>query len=537
MKPAAMYVRVSTQQQKEEATIESQKSILLEFAREKGFEISSKFIFEDNGVTGSTISRPGLDKLRDLASEEIFEHVFVLSPDRLSRKYAYQVLLIEEFKKKNIKIHFKSSPPSETPGETLLEQMQGMFAEYERAQIIERTRRGKLHKARNGCVNVLTKAPYGYRYICATAIQPAYFEIHKHEAEVVKTIFNLYVKERLSTRKITEYLLVNQISSPKGNIKWNYNTIRDLLKNSAYRGIAYFGVRGKAEINYARLPDRRARLYGRKAPRRSSQERPSNEWIPIPVPAIISNEVFELAQELRSKNKVLSPRNSKGKNLLQGLISCKKCGYGFTISSSGKNINNKKYYRCNNPSRKACDNRGICTEELDQAVWSSLIEALNHPELIQKEISKRLLELKSEPIMERQEILKKKIAVLNHESNRLLDAYQEGCIILSELKTRMSEIKKKINTYNQDLSTELSGLNQKQLLELNTAVSFFSKRLKDSYETLSIEEKRKILRILIKEILIGKEGITINHILPIQQNSHADQNARLCAYHPNAVFA
>src|ERR1700690_2607390 len=115
MKQAAMYVRVSTQRQKEEETIESQKALLLQFAQSKGFEVSPQWIFEDNGVSGSTLARPSLDRLRDYASEGLFDHVFILSPDRLSRKYAYQAILVEEFKKHGVKVIFQNSPNSENP--------------------------------------------------------------------------------------------------------------------------------------------------------------------------------------------------------------------------------------------------------------------------------------------------------------------------------------------------------------------------------------------------------------------------------------
>ena len=531
MKQAAIYVRVSTTQQKEEATIESQKSALLKFANEQGYEIPSQFIFEDNGVSGAVLARPSLDKLRDLASEGYFRSIFILSPDRLSRKYAYQAVLIEEFKKHGVHIYFKSSPPSNTPGETLLEQMQGMFAEYERAQITERTRRGKLYKARNGSVNVLTKAPYGYKYISVSASLPAYFEIIDHDAQIVRKIFDLYVKERSSIRQIKDYLFNHKIPSPKGNPKWQIGSIAGLLKTSAYRGVAYFGARRKADPNPMRLPKREVRMNGRKTPRRASLQSPESEWIEIPVPPIVSNEIFDLAQELRSKNKTLSKRNTKKGTLLQGLISCKECGYGFSVHGSGKKSDGYGYYRCNNPIKGSCKSRGIRINLLDQAIWNSIIEVLNSPELIQNEISKRLLELKREPIMEKQRQLKKQILQLELESNRLLDAYQEGCIEMEELKNRMSIIKRQTNNFQRELSKESSGLSQGQLLELNTAIEYFSKRLSASHENLSLEEKRKVLRILVREILIGQSEIVINHILPWGQIEPSDEIACLCQEH------
>jgi len=115
MKQAAIYVRVSTQQQKEGDTIESQKALLFQFAKEKGVEIPSEWVFEDNGISGSILARPGLERLRDLASEGIIEQVFILSPDRLSRKYAYQAILMEEFKNNNVSVIFQNSPPPRMP--------------------------------------------------------------------------------------------------------------------------------------------------------------------------------------------------------------------------------------------------------------------------------------------------------------------------------------------------------------------------------------------------------------------------------------
>lgn len=528
MKQGAIYVRVSTTQQKEEATIESQKSALLQFANEQGYEIPSQFIFEDNGISGAVLARPSLDRLRDLASEGFFKCIFILSPDRLSRKYAYQAVLIEEFKKHGVHIYFKNSPPSNTPEAILLEQMQGMFAEYERAQITERTRRGKLHKARNGSINVLTKAPYGYEYISANSALPAYFEVIDRDAQIVRKIFDMYVKERLSIRQIRDYLFNHNIPSPKGNPKWQIGSIASLLKTSAYKGVAYYGVRGKADPSSMRLPRREVRINGRKTPKRTSLQRPESEWIQISVPPIISNEIFDLAQELKSRNRTLSKRNTKTGTLLQGLISCKECGYGFSVSCSGKESEGYVYYRCSNPQKGGCRNRGIRRKLLDQAIWDSIIEVLKTPEFIQNEISKRVSELKKEPIMEKKRQLKNQMLQLELESNRLLDAYQEGCIEIAELKDRMSTIKRQINNFQREISKESSGLSQSQLLELNTAVEYFSMRLTNSHEKLSLEEKRKVLRILVKEVLIGQSEIVINHILPLGSIASSNEIARLC---------
>ena len=529
MKQAAMYVRVSSQQQKEEQTIESQKALLLQYAREKGFEIDPEWIFEDNGVSGSSLARPALDKLRDLVSDGFFDHIFVLSPDRLSRKFAYQALLLDEFNRHNVKIVFQNLPEPKTPTDTLLLQIQGMFAEYERAQITERSRRGKKYKAKQGHVSVLSHAPYGYRYIRGSEAIQGYYEVIDKEASVVKTIFNLYVKERFSIAKIQAYLTKHLIRSPKGNSEWSRSSIYGLLSNSTYRGTAIYGKIEKGEPLSTCLPGRRVRINGRRSPAKSYRKRDSKEWIEIPVPAIIENEIFELAKELLNKNKRQSLRNSKPGSLLQGLISCKECGYSFIVSCSGKKADANHYYRCSKRDKK-CTNRGIRSKSLEEAVWKSIISILESPDLIEKEILRRMHDLEKSPIYQKQKILEGKLAKLELESNRLLDAYQSECFELKELKKRLSIIKRDKNNIEREMSEINSGLSKKQCLELKHAVTHFSNHLSNSLDTLGLEEKRKLLRLLIQEIQIGKEDITINHILPFEKKSPFDSNARLCTY-------
>ena len=164
-KPAALYARVSSDQQKENHTIQSQTAALIEYAKTHGYAVPSQWQFQDEGYSGATLLRPGLEGLRDLAAAGQIAAVLVYSPDRLSRKYAYQVLLAEEFSRSGVELVFLQAPSAATAEDQLLVQLQGMIAEYERAQIAERSRRGKRHRAQLGSINVLCGAPYGYRYV------------------------------------------------------------------------------------------------------------------------------------------------------------------------------------------------------------------------------------------------------------------------------------------------------------------------------------------------------------------------------------
>src|SRR5262249_49849964 len=192
-----------------------------------------------------SLVRPGLERLRDLAAEGQLHVVLVYAPDRLSRKYAYQVLLIEEFARHGVETVFVKVPKSDTPEDKLLLQFQGMIAEYERAQILERSRRGKRHRAQQGQISVLSGAPYGYRYMRKSEETAAYYEIIEAEADVVRLIYQRYTAEHLSIGAITGLLNEKGVPTRKRISRWERSTVWAILRNPAYKGTACFG---KTEI-------------------------------------------------------------------------------------------------------------------------------------------------------------------------------------------------------------------------------------------------------------------------------------------------
>jgi site-specific DNA recombinase len=183
-----------------------------------------------------------------------------------------------------------------------------MIAEYERAQILERSRRGKRHHARLGHVNVLCGAPYGYRYVRKTQETAAYYEIIEEQAVVVRNIYRWYTAGGLSIAAIMRRLNEKRIRTRKGISRWERSTVWAMLRNPAYKGLACFG---KTKIAERQRITRPLRLRGGFAQRDSaSHERPRQEWIEIPVPAIVSETMFDLAQERLQENKRLSPRRT-----------------------------------------------------------------------------------------------------------------------------------------------------------------------------------------------------------------------------------
>src|SRR5579863_5443043 len=192
MRRAAIYARVSSDQQREANTIASQTASLIEFALGHDLEVPKEWVFEDEGYTGATLERPGLERIRDLAAEGQIQVVLAYAPDRLSRKYAYQILLIEELARHGVETLFVKAPQGASAEDQLLVQFQGMIAEYERAQILERSRRGKRHRARAGQINVLSGAPYGYRYVRKSDDAAARYEVINAEADIVRTVYHHY---------------------------------------------------------------------------------------------------------------------------------------------------------------------------------------------------------------------------------------------------------------------------------------------------------------------------------------------------------
>src|SRR5213080_3055134 len=240
MQMAAICARVSSEQQREAHTIASQTAALIELARTLDLEVPKAWIFEDEGYSGATLERPGLERVRDLAAEGQIQAVLVHSPDRLSRKYAYQILLIEELARHGVETRFLNAPQSATPEDQLLVQFQGMIAEYERAQILERSRRGKRHRARAGEISVLSGAPYGYRYIRKTDEVPAAYVVDEAEARVVRRVYEMYTVEGLSIGEITRRLNSEGVPARRAS-RWERSVVWGVLRNPAYRGVACFG--------------------------------------------------------------------------------------------------------------------------------------------------------------------------------------------------------------------------------------------------------------------------------------------------------
>jgi site-specific DNA recombinase len=520
---AAIYARVSSDKQREESTIASQTAALIEFSRSRGYQVPAEWVFEDEGYSGASLVRPGLERLRDLAAEGQIEAVLVHAPDRLSRKYAYQVLLIEELARHGVQTVFIKAPQGTTAEDQLLVQFQGMIAEYERAQILERSRRGKRHRARQGQINVLSGAPYGYRYVRKSDDAAARYDIIDAEAAIVRMVYQSYIGAGLSIGAITRLLNERGVPTRKQISRWERSTVWAMLRNPAYKGTACFG---KTETAPRQRITRSLRMRGGVGSRDSAHhERPRADWIEIAVPAIVADDTFMRVQELLERNKTFAPRRTIEPSIVQGLVSCRKCGYAMSRTSTRSSARKIHYYRClgsdawRHLGGPVCDNRPIRQDLLDQVVWAEIVRLLEDPSLIQNELDRRLAAARTaDPARQRENVLQRDAARTRKSIDRLLTAYQEELLSLDELRRRMPELRQREHALQTELQAILDQVSDRAVyLRLAETLSAFLAKLRGAAGTLDIQERQRVVRLIVKEILIEDESIIIRHSIPVSQ--------------------
>ena len=521
MTKAALYARVSTARQEQEATIESQIAALDRYAAEHGYQIAAEHRFIDQAVSGYRLDRPGLDRLRDLASEPSFEVVLCLEPDRLARRYIYQRLLLDEFSRAGVSVLFLSQPAqAENPQAELMLGIQGLFAEYERAVIAERMRRGKLHRIRTGQL-MPSQAPYGYRYLPRDQPGGGQWRLVAYQAAVVRDIFSWY-KAGATFEQIATRLNQAGIPSPKEK-RWHASTLQRLLQEPAYQGVGRYN-RHQTEPEAIGQPRRigRGRLQ---APR--YKLRPPAEWITIPTPVIVTPELWQEVQEQMARNQRFAPRNNhKHPYLLRGLLSCGLCGYTLL----GRTARGKTTYACRyggvkRPPDVPPHRCIIAADEIEPLVWQALADLLRQPS--------RLLDAwrslgqpeptEPDPITH----LHRRQRELDKQWQRLLDLYQEHLIEKPELRQR----KALIEAEQQRLAERLGqAVRQHQAQQYETDLALtcqaFARQVEAALASPSFETQQDVIRLLIEQIIVADDAITIKHIVP------AEDDARLCRLDP-----
>jgi site-specific DNA recombinase len=515
IKRASIYARVSTPHQAEERTIENQVQALREYAKCEGYQLKEEHIYLDEGHSGSRLDRPALDRLRDDAYNGLFDVVLIYSPDRLARYYPYQVLLIEELERWGCEVIFLERPIGSNPEDRLLLGIQGAFFEYERAKMMERSRRGKIRKAKAGQI-MNVRAPYGYKYIPKRDGLPPSIEIDEVEAGVVRQIFR-WLLEGTSIRRIAENLTERNIPTKWGRKEWSRASVYAILTNFTYTGTLHFNRTKYAKEQRSLLKSSRNRKT------RKRVFRPKEEWIPVEIPAIIDEGMYEKAQlQLRRNGKHSKRNNKRHPYLLRGLVRCGICGLamsGYVNDGIGKYV----YYRCNGkiPARagqKICPSRMVRSERLDRVVWEAVVKLLKQPEVIKEYFQKlQSAELINTPLSERIKRLEGLIQRSEAQISRLIDAYAAEVIELEELAHRRERIEERISQLQKEVA-ELKEEQRQRIKERDVLVSLreFKRAVGEGLENLPFEQRQKLVRMLVEEVEVKGEDVEIKHIIPIK---------------------
>jgi site-specific DNA recombinase len=517
---AAIYARVSSDQQAERHTIASQVEALLARAAADGHAIQAELRFLDNGQSGASLIRPALERLRDLSAVGAIDVVYVHAPDRLARSYAHQAVLIEEFARAGTEVVFLNRPISQTPEDTLLLQLQGMFAEYERTRIVERSRRGKRHLAQAGVVSVLGRAPYGYRYISRheAADGRARLEVVEGEAAVVRRMFEWVAQERVSLALVCRRLFESGVPSPTGKERWNESMVSALLTNSTYAGQARFGRVATAPWQPPLRPPR-GRAPIPKNPRRRLLA-PTEQWITIPVPALIDTAVFEATQEQLAENRRRRRQRKAGaRYLLQGLLVCQACGYalcGRWKASLHASQPGYSYYRCNGTNstrfggQRRCDAKPLPMEPLDGAVWTEVMRLLDNPAKVAEEYQRRLQAVRSEPDRPELKTIERQLSKLRAGTGRLIDSYAEGVISKAEFEPRLAGLRQRVAALEAEAAARNNAAEQTRSLHLVIGkLETFASLVRERLDEADWITKRDLIRTLVRRIEVNDQHVRV----------------------------
>src|SRR3712207_2227744 len=302
----AIYARVSTQRQAGAQSTEQQIDRLRAYAAAQGWSLAADRVFRDDGHSGASLRRPGLDRLRDAAASARLDRILITEPDRLARNYVHQALLVEELQKHGAEVVFLDRPVGQDPHDQLLLQIRGAVAEYERTLITERMRRGRLRRLEAGTLLSWTQPPFGYRLDPERPRDPAGVRIDEAQAAVVRDLFAWYADEGVTILALIQRLQRLGITSPKGCPTWSPSALRGLLTNPTYTG-QVFANRGRMS------PPQTRRSALRPVGRRGSTRHHADpaQWIAVArVPALITQEQFDRAAERLVYNRQMARRNN-----------------------------------------------------------------------------------------------------------------------------------------------------------------------------------------------------------------------------------
>ena len=519
-KIVAAYARVSTERQAERQTIEQQVAALRAYARERGWDLTDAQLYRDDGWSGARLDRPGPGApwagLRDAVARAAADVLLVVSPDRLARRYAYQVWLLEEFARAGCAVLFLERPPSDDPQDALVSQIRGAVAEYERTVIADRTRRGRLAKLRAGQLLPWSTPPYGYRLDPRAPRGPTTLRVDEAQAAVVRQIFAWYVEDGLTLYAVAQRLTAAHTPTAKDLARRNASSVRAILRNSSYQGTAY-GNKERQDPARRRHPLSRREVTGTGG--YTCEPRPAADWIAIPVPALITGEDFALAQARLARNPAWSRRNARQDYLLRRLVSCRRCGMAQPIINNGR----RAVYRCptqdtavNRRRPTPCPTPAIPAAARDAAVWADLCQVLSDLAILDEAMRRAQAGWLNDDVRAaRGHDLRRRRATLERQRQRLIDAYAVGAVTLEELQARVQALDARLRDVAQEAQQlAASEEHRAQVAALAAQLEAFRATIAAGLDHASFARRRELVELLIDRVLVDPPEVEIRYLTP-----------------------
>ena len=533
---AILYARVSTEEQARSGySLAQQLEALREYAARQGYEVLEEVT--DPGQSGASLERPGMDRVRDLVAAGAVSLVLAHDRDRLSREPAYHYLLRREFEEHGCRLKALNDRGDESPEGELTDGILDQLAKFERAKTAERTRRGRLRKAREGRVIRAGMAPFGFRYTEAGEG----LLVHEPEMAIVQKIFR-YAAEGVGVRAIQARLYSEGILAPKGGRVWGDHMLRRLIANDVYHphtfeeiarlvtpevaarldpdeqyGIQWFNRKRTSQSTITE-PDKNG---GWRYRRRSTVTlRPKEEWIAVPVPAFLPRALVDRARKALEENSRSFPR----KNLARGwelreLVRC-SCGSKMrTLTTKTGDGPSYHYYTCGRRRTLgkmcSCTQKSLRSSEVEPLVWDFVSDLLTDPEKIRSGMEALIeQEQATEPRdLEREaKFWTKKLA----ECTRLRSAYQDqqaaGLMTLQELGVKLEELENGGREAERELTALKAHQQRVENLEKDrdALLQSMSEMVPGALENLDGEEKNRLYRMLRLEVTPSEEGYELS---------------------------
>src|SRR6266536_635109 len=536
----ALYARVSTSRQQQTHTIDQQLARLRAYVTtQPDWSLAEEHIFCDDGQSGAKLKRPGLDHLRDQAAQAAFDLVLLTAPDRLARNYVHQMVVLEELERAGCRVQFLDRPMSDDPHDPLVLQIRGAVAEYERTLIAERMRRGRQAKIRSGQLLPWSRVPYGYRGHPERPRDARLLTIDPVQVAIVEELFQTYADGGVSLYQLALRLTQRGVPSPTGGAHWTANTIRLILLNPCYTGTAC------ANRVRTRPATRRKSPLQPVGSGESWSFTPPDDWVRIPIPAIISQAVFDRVQTRLATNQQLAQRSTRHDYLLRGMVCCGQCHlqcHGHFRSPD------YFYYLCRGKQNAVsschdtrCPARYIPADQLETLVWQDLCTVIQHPELITLALERAQSGAwLPEEIQHRQATIQQALRSLDRQRERLLGAYLAEAIELPEFERRQRELVQQ----RDDLQTQARQLAHvsEQLDQARAAIptiQVLCERLQEGLAQATFAQRRQVLELLIDCVIVTDDQVEIRYVIP---TTEASTHVRFCHlrkdyFDPHAALA